>query len=162
MSKKILLQHTFKLDNRGSGGSSASAEDITSFEIEAANQGTVGQINEGSNSYTEILPSATLVVDLTDNVIFRGGIFRGLSRPDPAILGERQTIGGSDDIPVIDEDAGFTAADAAAFLTTNAQTGGSVDLDPFTSWNIDAALEWYPNKDTILAAGVYYKKFECI
>jgi TonB-dependent receptor len=27
------------------------------------------------------------------------------------------------------------------------------------SWNADAALEWYPNKDTLLAATLYYKQF---
>ena len=28
------------------------------------------------------------------------------------------------------------------------------------SWNYDLALEWYPNDDTILAAGIYYKRFQ--
>lgn len=33
------------------------------------------------------------------------------------------------------------------------------DLEPLTSWNLDLALEWYPDPDTILAVGGYYKRF---
>jgi len=43
---------------------------------------------------------------------------------------------------------------------SNVSATGNPELDPLTSWNVDAALEWYPNKDTILAGGVYYKKFQ--
>ena len=157
----------FTLDfNDNNGGGNAS------FEIDTAtnpNSGAVAaagitagdfltEIND-SFSYTEILPSATIVLDLSDTVLLRGGVFRGLSRSDPAILGARQQVG-SVQTPIADTvGIDITPEDVAGFLTAQGQAGGAADLAPFTSWNVDLALEWYPNKDTILAAGVYYKKF---
>ena len=104
----------------------------------------------GGGSYTEVLPSFTLVADLSDTLLFRGGVFRGLSRPDPAALafGRTFTIGDGSTVENF-EDA-----------VNEVRATGNPDLEPLTSWNVDAALEWYPNKDTILAAGVYYKKFQ--
>lgn len=150
--------------------------DAGSFELDS--QFTSEDITENNDSfsYTELLPSATLVLDLSDTVILRTGIFRGISRSDPALLGSRQVLGTvqqsiADQITVVtaaeatgtDLDSGdvlnITEADIAGFLTAQGTTGGATDLEAFTSWNVDLALEWYPNKDTILAAGVYYKKF---
>ena len=114
------------------------------------------EVND-SFSYTNLLPSATLVLDLSDNVLFRSGIFRGISRSDPAILGERQQVGSTTVNTLNGTNA--TTQDVVSLLSTQTTTGGAADLEAFTSWNIDAAIEWYPNKDTVLAAGVYYKKF---
>ena len=145
----------FRLDFDDSGDGSFeldarfSSEDITEFT--------------DSHSYTEVLPSATLVLDLNDELIFRAGIFRGLSLSDPAILGSRQQLGtvqrSIDDAAALGAE-NLTIADIQAFITTQGQSGGAADLDPFTSWNVDLALEWYPNKDTVLAAGTYFKKFK--
>ena len=103
----------------------------------------------GGESYTEVLPSFNLVMDLNDETLFRGGIFRGLSRPDPADLGfgRALNVDDDDDPMTIDE------------LVGRATASGNPDLAPLTSWNIDAAIEWYPNEDSILAAGFYYKQF---
>ena len=114
-----------------------------------------------SSSYTELLPSATLVLDLSDTVLLRTGIFRGISRSDPAILGERQLISGSENdfAAVGTTQATITTEELVDYIQSNVTTGGTAELDPFTSWNVDLAVEWYPNDDTILSAGVYYKKF---
>ena len=134
---------------------SLDVEDNGTFELDTNILASPTENND-SFSYTELLPSATLVVDLSDDVILRTGIFRGISRSDPAILGSRQELGSiSQEL----DGAVLTEAEIAEFITTQGTTGGAVDLEPFTSWNADLALEWYPNKDTVLAAGVYYKKF---
>lgn len=128
-----------------------------------------------SHSYTEILPSATLILDLSDDVLLRAGVFRGLSRSDPAVLGSRQQVGTvqqdiidrtevteaeADGTNLDDGDVlNITAEEIAAYITTQGQSGGAADLDPFSSWNLDLALEWYPNDDTVLSAGAYYKEF---
>jgi TonB-dependent receptor len=55
---------------------------------------------------------------------------------------------------VTDQDA--TSVDELIGL---ANATGNPQLRPLLSWNFDAALEWYPNDDTILAGGVFYKLF---
>ena len=104
----------------------------------------------GGDSYTEFLPSFNFVMDVRDDVLFRGGIFRGLSRPDPADLGFGRNLN-------VDDGGDPTSI---ADLVGNAVALGNPDLEPLLSWNIDAAWEWYPNDDTILAAGLYYKRFQ--
>ena len=138
--------------------------DNGTFELDAG-AGDVVEVSD-DHSYTELLPSATLVLDISDNVLLRTGIFRGISRSDPAILGARQEVGTVQQLLLDQTPTGanndivsITTEDIQSFLTTQTTTGGAADLDAFTSWNVDLAVEWYPNKDTILSAGVYYKKF---
>ena len=129
----------------------------TTFTTEANPDGTISAIEDGSNfqevvggkSYTELLPSFNAVVDLQEDLLLRAGIFRGLSRPDPADLGFGRRLS------VNDDDDPTSIADLAG--TANAS--GNPDLKPLTSWNFDLALEWYPNADSIVAGGIYYKRF---
>jgi TonB-dependent receptor len=104
-----------------------------------------------SHDYTEILPSATAIVELAEDKLVRLGAFRALSRADPADMGFGRTISTIGD----DEDA--TSLDA---LITRVSGDGNPALDPLTSWNFDAGFEWYPNADSIFAVGGYYKVFE--
>jgi len=97
--------------------------------------------------YTEILPSFNLVVDYEENLILRAGIYRGMSRADPSDLSfNREFITESDALSVDD-------------LLSGAQGSGNPDTQPLMSWNYDASFEWYPNDDSIVAFGVYYKQF---
>ncbi len=157
----------FLLDFNDSGDGSFELDSATNFNSSALlsvlGDDTFLDANTQSFSYTELLPSATLVMDLSDNVLFRAGLFRGISRSDPAVLGSRQQVGTVQE--TISDFAGagaenLTVQDIQRFVTTQGLSGGSAALDPFTSWNIDLALEWYPNEDTILAVGGYYKRFK--
>ena len=102
----------------------------------------------GGSSYVEVLPSFNAVLDLRHDVLLRGGAYRGLSRPDPADMGFGRVLS-------VDDDEATSIGELVGSATAN----GSPDLEPLTSWNVDVALEWYPNADTILAVGGYYKKF---
>ena len=104
---------------------------------------------EGGSTYTQLLPSLNIVVDLSDDLLFRVGVFRGLSRPDPSDMGFGRFL------DIDDTGMPMTVGD----LVGSAVAVGNPDLEPLTSWNFDAALEWYPNQDTVLAGGVYYKRF---
>ena len=104
---------------------------------------------EGGSSYLELLPSVNVVVNLADDLLLRGGVFRGLSRPDPADMGFGRFL----DV----DDAGDPMS--VDDLVGNAIAVGNPDLEPLTSWNLDLALEWYPDSDTVLAGGFYYKRF---
>ena len=129
----------------------------TTFTTEANPDGTISVNEDGANfqavvggkSYTQVLPSFNAVVDLQEDLLLRAGIFRGLSRPDPADLGFGRSLS------VNDDDDPTSIAD----LVGTANASGNPDLKPLTSWNFDLALEWYPNPDSILAGGVYYKRF---
>ncbi len=130
----------------------------TTFTTQRDPDGIISVVEDGSNffavtggsDYTEMLPSFNLVMDLNDDTLLRGGIFKGLSRPDPADMGfgRNLNVDDSDDPTSISE------------LVGNASASGNPDLEPLASWNFDIALEWYPNEDSILAVGLYYKQFQ--
>ncbi|WND03862.1 TonB-dependent receptor [Temperatibacter marinus] len=104
-----------------------------------------------THKYTRFLPSANLVLDLRDDVLMRFGVFQAMSRPDPSDLGVGRSFSSS-----IDNDNGSTeVADVVAQVSGY----GNPQLDPLMSLNFDIALEWYPNEDTILAGGIYHKRF---
>lgn len=107
---------------------------------------------DGGGSYSELLPSFNAVVDVSDDVLLRVGIYRGLSRPSPSDLGFGRSFAGlsdeSDDVATVEAAIGTAVAN------------GNPNIKPFTSWNGDLAVEWYPNDDTIFAVGGYYKSFE--
>jgi TonB-dependent receptor len=106
----------------------------------------------GGSSYSELLPSINVVVDLSDEVLLRGALFRALSRPSPSDMGFGRAFTG-----LTDESEGVESIDVAIGTAT---ANGNPNIQPFTSWNADLAIEWYPNDDTILAFGGYYKSFE--
>ncbi|MCE2392438.1 MAG: TonB-dependent receptor [Proteobacteria bacterium] len=129
----------------------------TTFTTQTNPDGTIVVLEDGSNffsvsggsSYTELLPSANLVMSLQEDVLLRAGIFRGLSRPDPSDMGFGRSLS------VDDSGDPMSIQD----LVGNASANGNPDLEPLTSWNFDLALEWYPNRDTMVAVGAYYKRF---
>ena len=114
---------------------------------------TTGELESISakNDYTEVLPSLNFVMDLTDEIALRAGIFRGLSRADPGDMGFQRSFQASGD----DEDPPLTIEE----LITGVTGSGNPYADPLTSWNYDVALEWYPNEDSILAGTLYVKDF---
>ena len=107
-----------------------------------------------TNSYTEVLPSATLVMDLNADWVVRGGVFRGISRPDPHSYGNSRGINTNDSD---DPDSGYSSLEEAV---QGIGAPGNPKLEPLPSWNLDVGVEWYANEDTMLAAGVYLKRFQ--
>ncbi|MEG3766877.1 TonB-dependent receptor [Alteromonas sp. 14N.309.X.WAT.G.H12] len=105
---------------------------------------------EGGGGYTEVLPSFNFVMDYSDNILLRAGIFRGMSRADPSDLGYSRTFSTDDDV----------VATSVADLIVGVNGSGNPDTKPLMSWNYDVAVEWYPNEDSIFAFGVYYKQFQ--
>ena len=107
-----------------------------------------------TNNYTEVLPSLTFIMDLNPDWVFRAGAFRGISRPDPHSYGNSRAINTNDSD---DPDSGYaTLAEAVQGIGAP----GNPKLEPLPSWNLDIGVEWYANEDTMLAAGVYWKRFQ--
>lgn len=123
--------------------------DPTTLELSLQTTGDLEAI-AAKHDYTEVLPSFNFVMDLTNEVALRAGIFRGLSRANPGDMGFQRSFQVADD----DEDPLTVEA-----LLTGVTGAGNPYADPLTSWNYDVALEWYPNDDSILAATVYVKEF---
>ena len=89
-------------------------------------------------SYTDVLPSANLAFDLTDQLVLRVAASKAVARPDFTDIVPRVTL----------NPGSLTGA------------GGDPDIDPFRANQFDASLEWYPARNTALAAALYYKDIE--
>ncbi|TMO72821.1 TonB-dependent receptor [Pseudoalteromonas sp. S3785] len=104
---------------------------------------------KSGGGYTKYLPSFNLVVDYSEDILFRAGIYRGMSRADPSDLGYDR------DFVTDDQSVALSLSD---LLTVDGS--GNPDTQPLMSWNYDLAFEWYPNEDSILALSLYYKQFQ--
>ncbi|GAA68903.1 MULTISPECIES: TonB-dependent receptor [Pseudoalteromonas] len=113
-----------------------------------SDNGSLDKIKSGGD-YTKYLPSFNLVIDYSEDILFRAGIYRGMSRADPSDLGYSRTF---------QEDTEGTATSISDLLV-GVNGSGNPDTQPLMSWNYDAAFEWYPNEDSILALSLYYKQF---
>lgn len=89
-------------------------------------------------SYTDILPSANLRIDVTDDLVMRFAAGRTVARPNFAQIAPGINLNG----------------------TTLTATGGNPDLDPFRANQVDLSFEWYPDRETIIAAAVYFKDID--
>ncbi|HEV2599310.1 TonB-dependent receptor [Sphingopyxis sp.] len=103
------------------------------------------------SSSTRILPSINAIFEVAPDTLVRLAGYRAMSRPNPSALGAGRTFTLGDG-----DEGGFTSIEEAI---DNVRANGSPRLKPLMSWNADAAIEWYPNKDSLLSATVYYKQF---
>ncbi|MEO8778681.1 MAG: TonB-dependent receptor [Rhodanobacter sp.] len=89
--------------------------------------------------YHNWLPSLNFKLNLLQNVVFRFGFSKTLTRPDLGSLASGQTWGFDN-----------------VHLLTLAE--GNAALQPFTSLNYDAGIEWYISGPSYLAFDVFHKK----
>jgi TonB-dependent receptor len=89
-----------------------------------------------SKSYTDVLPSMNVRYDATENVVARAAVSRSIVRPLFEQVASR--------IAVEDNEAEI----------------GNPDLEPFSSWNYDLSLEYYPTEISVVSAGVFYKQVD--
>lgn len=118
------------------------------LSLRESDNGSLDKIKSGGD-YTKYLPSFNLVIDYSEDILFRAGIYRGMSRANPSNLGYSRTF---------QEDTEGTATSISDLLV-GVNGSGNPDTQPLMSWNYDAAFEWYPNEDSILALSLYYKQF---
>ncbi len=90
------------------------------------------------NTYTDWLPSLSVVLEPTDTLLLRANVARQMARPTLASL----TPGGT--------------------LNPFAQTlnFGNPQLDPFRTNSADIAVEWYFAPESLLSVAVFYKDIE--
>jgi iron complex outermembrane receptor protein len=91
------------------------------------------------HDYTDVLPSANIVFDLTDSLLLRFGASRVMARPEYNRIAPTITS--------------FTP-----LLFTGA--GGNPELDPYRADQFDLSAEWYFAQDSLLAASLFYKDMQ--
>lgn len=91
------------------------------------------------NSYTDVLPSANLKVDLDQDLVARFAVSRTMARPDFSALAGAVSL-----------------SPPAAPGLVGEGTGGNPDLKPVRSNNFDANLEWYFAPRSLMSAGLFY------
>jgi iron complex outermembrane receptor protein len=92
-----------------------------------------------SNSFNDVLPSANLKLDLSPDLVARFAAAETMTRADYSAL------------------AGFTTlTPPGAINEVGSGSGGNPDLKPILSNNLDAGLEWYFAKRSLLSATAFY------
>jgi iron complex outermembrane receptor protein len=91
------------------------------------------------HDYTDVLPSANIIFDLSDDVIMRFGAARVMARPEYNRIAPTITA--------------FTP-----LLFTG--TGGNPGLDPYRANQFDLSTEWYFGEGSLLAGALFYKDVE--
>src|SRR6202035_5536393 len=92
-----------------------------------------------NHSYNDVLPSANLKIDLTPDLVARFAAAETMTRADYSALG------------------GFTSlSPPGATGQIGGGTTGNPDLKPIRSTNLDAGLEWYFTKRSLLSATAFY------
>ncbi len=125
---------------RGNAGTRVAITDVTSNGNTPA-----GRPIEGTNRYTDYLPSMNLVYEPIDDLLVRFGASKVMARP---LLGNLSpTITGLS-VP-------NTGATTGASLTI-----GNPQLAPFRSTNLDASVEWYFAPGGLISIAGFQKKIE--
>jgi iron complex outermembrane receptor protein len=92
-----------------------------------------------SHSYNDVLPSANLKFDVLPDLVARFAAAQTMTRADYSAL------------------AGFTSLSPPGLAgEVGSGSGGNPDLKPIRSTNLDAGLEWYFAKRSLLSATLFY------
>lgn len=94
------------------------------------------------HSYTDVLPSANLKLDLTHDLVGRLAVAQTMARPAYSAL------------------AGSTSLEVPATYGggVGTGTGSNPNLAPIKATNVNAGLEWYFNPKSVLSAEAYYMR----
>ncbi|WP_035442326.1 TonB-dependent receptor [Asticcacaulis sp. YBE204] len=116
--------------------------------VETMNQRIAGFTKSGTvitplvveNDYTDLFPSINAKFDLSDKIVLRGAIQRGIARPS---FGAIRT--------------GASINDTSSPGTIS---GGNPYLKPEYTWGTDVSFEYYIAKDSVASAGFFYRKVD--
>ncbi|MDO9368918.1 MAG: TonB-dependent receptor [Sphingopyxis sp.] len=100
--------------------------------------------NRAKGSYNYFLPSANIAFELSQEVKLRLAAYRAIARSGIESFGAGINLNPT------------TSATGVDNIIFNATTGNP-DLKPLRAWNVDASLELYASKDTIVSFAGYYK-----
>lgn len=93
-----------------------------------------------NNDYTDFFPSVNAKLDLSENLVLRGAVQRGIARPSFGAI--------------------RTGASISDTSTPGTISGGNPYLKPEYTWGGDASLEYYISHDSVVSAGAFYRKVD--
>ncbi len=93
-------------------------------------------------SYSELLPSFNMIIDLDDDIILRTSAAQVISRPNYSDMFATQALTGYND---------GTAGNEV-------QNTGNIALSPFKAYQADIGIEWYFSEDAMLSVAYYTKE----
>lgn len=102
------------------------------------------QTNRAKGSYNYFLPSANIAFELSQEVKLRLAAYRAIARSGIESFGAGINLNPT---------ASATGVNNIIFNATT----GNPNLKPLRAWNLDASLELYASKDTIVSVAGYYK-----
>jgi TonB-dependent receptor len=117
----------------------------SSYFGHAVTRDTAGNVTvrevPGTQSYTDLFPSAQLKLTMGEGTDARVAVTRGIARPDYSQLAP--SLSGSTDL--------------AARSNPSALSAGNPDLKPQHAWNYDLLVEHFFPSVGVLSGGVFYK-----
>lgn len=119
-------------------GVRAMQTDLTSTGTERNTTLGIDSAREVTSSYTDVLPSANLRLEIMPDIFFRAAAARVLTRPNLANLAAYRTI---NDV-------------------TRSISASNPELDPFRANQADVAVEWYFGEGGLLGLGAFHKDIE--
>ncbi|MCG8507414.1 MAG: TonB-dependent receptor [Sphingomonadales bacterium] len=118
-------------------------EDVNGAELARSSE-----VITTSNSYTNVFFDVNLRYNVQDNLIARAAFTQTVKRPSFGSLAGAQTTM-------------FTVPVGAEPTVANAvrrdYSGGNPELDPLESNNFDLSLAYYPDQDSVIQVGLFYK-----
>jgi TonB-dependent receptor len=118
---------------------------VAKTELVSVGHTTAGRETIGTNTYTDWLPSVNLVYEPHHDLLLRFGASRVMARP---LLGNLSPTVTAISVP-------NTGATSGASLTV-----GNPKLSPFRSTNIDASVEWYFSKGSLISLAAFNKRIK--
>jgi iron complex outermembrane recepter protein len=102
------------------------------------------------NTYNDVLPSANLKIDITPDLVGRFAVAETMTRADYSALAGFTSLSppGAPCPPGVEPSIGGCGFGGGST--------GNPDLKPIRSTNIDAGLEWYFAKQSLLSATLFY------
>lgn len=97
------------------------------------------------NKYEDWLPAVNLNLEVVPNLFVRGTWAKNMARPKPTDLA-----------PTIN----CTIDTLDVIGTDDTCTAGNPDLQPYRADQFDVNASWYPNRDTLVSVGYYYKNIK--
>lgn len=103
--------------------------------------------------YIDVLPALNVYADLTDRLRIRAAVSKTMIPLDLGNYGGGLTIATADSQGPSPQNP--TAAPLGVRQVTGANSSGNPNLDPWRSWNYDAAIEYYLGRATLFNIGVF-------
>lgn len=132
---------------------------ISPEDIAFTSNGGGVQINSIEDSYSKVLPSLNLKVELSDELIARFAYSKAISLPDLRDKRNRLQIGRQLIVQRADPNDNSSPV-VAASINGYTASGGNPGLNPIESDNFDLSLEWYFADTGSLTASVFHKNAE--